>query len=370
MKIKIATKALLSIMNCVIGTVENNSITPILQNVLFTVDKNLLTITSSNLEVEMSTETQLDKCTESFSSTLPARKLHDIVKALPDSSVLTLTFDKKKEKATLTCGRSRFTLTTLSANDFPTIEVNNKQSNTLTIDASILNQLIANTQFAMAHRDVRYYLNGMFFRVDNKELSVVATDGHRLSTNTIDITSTINPCRELIVPRKGIAEMLKALKWVSGDVTLTFSANHICLKGDCFNLISKLVDGKYPDFESVIPKSNDKRLVADLGHLQSSLKRASILTHDKTNGVKLSLTNNQLQVNTNSLDVGGSEDFVDIEYSDANLVICFNVAYLLDALNVINGSKAVIDFGSSNNSIIIHGKQATGSRNIVMPIRM
>ena len=367
MKFTATREQILSPLQGVIGVVERKQTMPILANVLLAVKGNRLSITGTDLEVELvaSGEVTVQQPGE---ITLPGRKLLEIARALPDKTTVTLTLDGDKVK--VSAGRSRFVLSSLAAAEFPVVESVSAQQ-TLVLPQAELARLIAKTHFSMAQQDVRYYLNGTLLETDGKLLRTVATDGHRLAIAeaTLSAGSKAPQAQQVIVPRKGILE-LQRLLGSEGDVEITIGSNHIRVTIGDVRFTSKLIDGKFPEYGRVIPASPSKTIVADREALRQALHRTAILSNEKYRGVRLSLSKNSLKLQAHNPEQEEAEDEVEIDYKGEELEIGFNVTYLLDALSAVDTETAEIGLTDSNSSCLIRSPGATDARYVVMPMRL
>lgn len=366
MKFVISREALLQPLQLVSGVVEKRQTLPVLGNVLLALEGQNLTLTGTDLEVEIIGQTLLEQAGEDGEITLPARKLMDICKSLPEHSDIELTV--KDGKATLVSGRSKFTLATLSANEFPSInDINEKHS--FAMAQGNLKHLIDSIGFAMAQQDVRYYLNGMLFELSPQQFRTVATDGHRLATAVID-QNCCDETLQIIVPRKGVLELSRLMEESDAEVTLMISHNHIRIKTDSFVFTSKLVDGKFPDYNRVIPKNNNQLLTANRQELKQVFQRAAILSNEKYRGVRLVLNQDNLKVLANNPDQEEAEESLSVDYSGNEFEIGFNVSYLLEVINVINDEQIRFILSDSNSSALIEYPEANGCQYVVMPMRL
>jgi len=366
MKFKITREALLKPLQVVSGVVEKRQTLPILSNVLVTIDSDKLTMTGTDLEVELTANTLLDNA-EGGEITLPARKFMDICKSLPDESELTITIDD--DRALIRSGKSRFNLTTLPSHDFPSTE-KVTGAREYTIKQSVLKQLIEQTQFCMANQDVRYYLNGLLLELRSNALRAVATDGHRLAL--CDLESDIVPgdINQIIVPRKGVVELARLLSDSDDECHIQLNSNHIRIDLGDIVFLSKLIDGRFPDYERVIPQGGDKIVTADRDVLRLGLQRASILSNEKYRGIRLNFSNNLLRATVNNPDQEEAEEEIDINYQGEELEIGFNVSYLVDALNAVKQNEVEITLLDANSSCLISGVGDASSRYVVMPMRL
>lgn len=369
MKIQLARETLLKPLQMVIGVVERKQTMPILANVLLQIDQQRLSITGTDTEVELVGHVALEQtATASTQITLPGRKLMDICRALPDNAAIELYQDK--EKVMLCSGRSRFALSTLPASQFPNVE---SQTGFLafTIPQFQLKQLLQRTYFAMAQQDVRYYLNGLLLEVLDHELRAVATDGHRLAFNATGLSVRTDQKLQVIIPRKGVIELLRLLEDSEQEVGITLSHNHIHVTAESFVFTSKLVEGRFPDYERVIPRKSNKIVYIDRDTLKRCLARSAILCNEKYRGVRFEMQENLLKISTNNPEQETAEEEINIDYQHEPLDIGFNVNYLLDVLNVIKSETVKLSFLDANSSALIEEQDGNGhSLFVVMPMRL
>lgn len=367
MRFVISREALIKPLQLVAGVVERRQTMPVLSNVLLVVDQGLLSLTGTDLEVELVARIPVAEVVESGAVTLPARKLMDICKSLADDARIEIECDGAK--ASLRSGRSRFSLSTLPAADFPNVE-DSPEALTLSLPQSSLRHLIERTGFSMAQQDVRYYLNGMLLEVKDGLLRAVSTDGHRLATCSaaVDVDSTL--FHQIIVPRKGILELARLLQGGDTPVQLVIGANHIrAVVGD-FTFTSKLVDGKFPDYNRVIPRNSDKTLLGDRLELRQVFTRIAILSNEKYRGVRLNINDGLLQVSANNPEQEEAEESLSVDFEGQNIEIGFNVNYLLDVLSILNTDVVRFNLSDSNSSALIQGFDETDAMYVVMPMRM
>ena len=368
MQFEISREALIKPLQLVTGVVERRQTLPVLSNVLLSLDKKTLSLTGTDLEVELMGSVQVDKSSSGGEITVPARKLMDICKSLPDSA--TLKFDLGDDKLKIQSGRSRFTLSTLPATDFPSVD---ETSGTLTFSASkeLLKTMLHNTSFAMAQQDVRYYLNGMLIEVSANHLRVVATDGHRMAMQTESMKSGVKETTGVIIPRKGVLELGRLLS-EGGDeaVNVVIGTNHIRATMDHFTFTSKLVDGKFPDYNRVLPKGGDKNVVAGRGQLRDSLNRTAILSNEKFRGIRLILSNDELKIIASNPEQEEAEETVSVEYKGDSLEIGFNVLYLVDVLNVLASDNVQVILSDPNSPALLQTSENSNAVYVVMPMRL
>lgn len=339
---------------------------PIMGNILIKVQGNLLSLTGTDLEVELITQIPLEHPSEEGEITVPARKLLDICRGLSDPCEIT--FQVKNERVTIRSGRSRYLLSSLPAIDFPNIE--SWQSLVeLTVPQNEFKKLIEFTQFAMASQDVRYYLNGMYFEASGNTLRSVATDGHRLASCAIGLTQTIEE-QSVIVPRKGVIELVKLLDNDLANMTIQIGQNNLRAIIDGFIFTTKLVDGRFPDYRRVIPRNGDKELISSRETLKQAFSRAAILSNEKFRGVRLILSENLLQITANNPDREEAEEYIDVNYQSADLEIGFNVSYVLDVLNTLKSDQVKMTFSSSDHSALIESIDDDNALYVLMPMRL
>ena len=370
MKFSIARDALIKPLNLVAGVVERRQTLPILSNVLLALEDKTLSLTGTDLEVELIGRVELEAAGVDGEVTVPARKLVDICKSLPEGS--NIEFSLEAGKATVKAGRSRFTLSTLPAADFPAVE-GGAGSVALSLDQSLVKQLIDSTAFAMAQQDVRYYLNGLYLEIMGGRLRVVATDGHRLALATgpalVEAADT-----GVIIPRKGVLELSRLLDG-SVPLELAIGTNHIRATNEQFTFTSKLVDGKFPDYERVIPKNADKSVIGERGELKQAFTRTAILSNEKYRGVRLKLSDNNLDITANNPEQEQAEEVVGVQYTGAELEIGFNVSYLLDVLSVLERPQVRLSLSDEASSALLENAEAPSEGEperlyVVMPMRL
>lgn len=366
MKLEAKREQLLKPLQHVLGAVERRQTLPILTNVLLVAGDRESTLTATDLEVELSTRFELPADAPG-AITLPARKLHDILRALPEDSVVNLGIDG--DKATVRCGRSRFTLATLPAGDFPTLEDLPFEGD-IRVAQGVLRGLIERTHFAMAQQDVRYYLNGLLLEVGPGVLRLVATDGHRLAFQELQAEVEAAETRQVIVPRKGVMELLRLLADSDAEAVLKLGANHIRVAMGDIRFTSKLIDGKFPDYQRVIPREGSLVVIVDRMALRNALTRTSLVLSDKTQGIRLQMDDWILRVQARNPDQEEAEEEVEINYSGGPLEIGFNGSYLLDALGALGGELAKLSFSDAGSSCLIEEAEGSGGRHVIMPMRL
>ncbi len=366
MKFSVSREALLRPLQLVAGVVERRQTLPVLANVLIVLDGDQLSLTGTDLEVEIVARLQLSEAVEPGELTVPARKLVDICRSLPDDAVLS--FTDEDQKFVVKSGRSRFTLSTLPANDFPNVE-QSEGDLTFQCEQQDIKRLIDRTGFAMAQQDVRYYLNGMLWEVQEGQLRAVATDGHRLAMCTRPVNVSVTEPLQAILPRKGVIELSRLLDG-QGSVEVVLSGNHIRVATEAYTFTSKLVDGKFPDYERVLPKGGDKIVLGDRNELRQAFGRTAILSNEKFRGVRLLLSSGQLTIVANNPEQEEAEEQVAVEYGGDSLEIGFNVSYLQDVTSVLSSDNIKMILSDSNSSALVEEPEGGDSTYVVMPMRL
>ena len=367
MKFTISRDALLKPLNLVAGVVERRQTLPILANVLMVLEGDRLSLTGTDLEVELVGRVQLAGAGDSGEVTVPARKLVDICKSLPDGS--DIQFAVQDSKVTVKSGRSRFTLSTLPSREFPNVE-DSLGTHQFKIKQGQLKRLIDRTAFAMAQQDVRYYLNGMLWELSGGRLKVVATDGHRLALCTLPEKLNAEGDTQVILPRKGVLELARLLLDEAAEVVIVIGRNHIRATTNDFTFTSKLVDGKFPDYQRVLPRSPNKIVVGSRLELRQAFTRTAILSNEKYRGVRLKLTDNSLDIVANNPEQEEAEEAVPVQYEGDSLEIGFNVSYLLDVLGVLSGEEVKLSLSDPNSSALLEESEEGDSLYVVMPMRL
>lgn len=367
MHFTISREALLKPLQLVAGVVERRQTLPVLSNVLLVVEGQQLSLTGTDLEVELVGRVALEDAAEPGEITVPARKLMDICKSLPADALIDVRLDE--QKALIKSGRSRFTLSTLPASDFPTVE-EGPGSLSFSVEQGKLRRLIERSGFAMAQQDVRYYLNGMLIEVSNGLLRAVATDGHRLAMCSMQAGIEQADRHQVIVPRKGILELARLLTDQDAQVNVVLGQHHIRATTGEFTFTSKLVDGKFPDYERVLPRGGDKLVIGDRQTLREAFSRTAILSNEKYRGIRLQLESGLLKIQANNPEQEEAEEEVVVDYSGAALEIGFNVSYLLDVLGVMTADQVRMTLSDSNSSALVQEADNDDSAYVVMPMRL
>jgi DNA polymerase III subunit beta len=363
---QIARDALLKPLQAVSGIVERRHTLPILANVLLEQREGRLYVTATDLEMQITAYSELDG-KDGQAVTVGARKLQDLLRALPDDAALNI--DASSNKMTVKAGRSRFNLQTLPATDYPRITLGTEQLQTLSLPQKDLRSLLKLAEFAMAQQDIRYYLNGMLLVVDKGTLQAVATDGHRLSWASIAVNGEYSR-QEVILPRKTVLELGKLLEDSDNPVTLDILGNQVRFRFANVELVSKVVDGKFPDFNWVIPVGHTKEVELGRVEMLAALDRAAILSNEKFRGVRIVLEPNQLKIICTNSEQEEAEEELEVAYQGDALDIGFNITYILDALRNLTVEHVRFAFGDANSSALITMPGRDDYKYVVMPMRI
>jgi DNA polymerase-3 subunit beta len=363
---QIPRDALLKPLQAVSGIVERRQTLPILANVLLEQKDGKLFVTATDLEMQITAHSELAG-KQDQSITVGARKLQDLLRALPEDAALNV--DTAGGKMTVRAGRSRFNLQTLPASDYPRIGLAQEQLQTISLPQRDFRGLLRLAEFAMAQQDIRYYLNGMLLVVDNGSLQAVATDGHRLSYASLAVPGNYSR-QEVILPRKTVLELGKLLEDTEEPVTLDILANQVRFRFSNIELISKVVDGKFPDYNRVIPSGHSKQLDLSRTELLQALQRAAILSNEKFRGVRLVLGSDQLKIICTNSEQEEAEEELEVGYKGEPLDIGFNITYLLDVLHNLAADQVVLALGDANSSALITMRERNDYKYVVMPMRI
>ena len=366
MKFKIQREDLLIPLQHVIGAVEKRQTLPALANVLLKVENNQLTMTATDLEIELVSRIQI-MADETGEITLPAKKLLDICKSLSNEAEISLDVDN--DRALIKSGRSRFTLVTLPASDFPSLdEISSVYE--FSLPQSVFRELIEKTSFAMAQQDVRYYLNGLMLEVTSGLIRTVATDGHRLAYCEKTIDDDLADSKQVIIPRKGIAELLRLLGTSDDPIKIILGNNHIQCELASQRFTSKLIDGRFPDFKRVMPAEEGNTFTADRETLKQALIRSSILSNEKYRGIRVILSKDLLQLQAQNPDQEEANVEIEINYSGDDMEVGFNVNYMLDVLNT-SGQDAIQGvIKDSSSSCLMSFPEESHCKYVIMPMRL
>ncbi len=366
MRFTLQREAFLKPLAQVVNVVERRQTLPVLANFLVQVQGGQLSLTGTDLEVEMVSRIAVEDAQDG-ETTIPARKLFEIIRALPDGSRITVS--QAGEKITVQAGRSRFTLATLPANDFPSVD-EVEATERVVVPEAALKELIERTAFAMAQQDVRYYLNGLLFDLREQLLRCVATDGHRLALCETALENSNGSKRQIIVPRKGVTELQRLLEGGDREVELEVGRSHVRVKRDDVTFTSKLIDGRFPDYDAVIPIGADREVKVDRESLRASLQRAAILSNEKYRGVRVEVSPGQLKISAHNPEQEEAQEEIEADTQVSDLAIGFNVNYLLDALSALRDEHVVIQLRDSNSSALVREASSEKSRHVVMPLRL
>ena len=366
MQFSIQREVLLKPLQQVVGVVERRQTLPVLANLLVRASGSEVSFTGTDLEVEMIATTAAEGVQEG-EITIPARKLFDIVRALPDGARIDIKLNG--ERIALNAGRSRFTLATLPSSEFPTID-EIELVERVTLPEEVLRDLMERTAFAMANQDVRYYLNGMLLDLQEHTLRCVATDGHRLALKETRLESSVSARRQIIIPRKGVNELVGLFESGEGTVELEFGRNHLRVRRGGVQFTSKLIDGRFPDYEAVVPIGADKEVRANRDELRAALQRAAILSNEKYRGVKLEVGPNRLRIVAHNPEQEEAVEEVEAKTGVAELGVGFNVNYLLDALGALTGDDVMLCLRDGQSSCLIKKPDSDETRHVIMPLRL
>ena len=365
--LKATQDKVLSALQSVAGIVERRHTLPILANVLIRKTGSQLQLTTSDLEIQIRTTAELEGDAGNFTTTVGARKLIDILRSMPSDQTVSL--ESAQNKLILKGGKSRFTLQTLPAEDFPLVQEAANFGPAFSVPQKTLKELLNQVSFAMAVHDIRYYLNGILFVAEGKQLSLVATDGHRLafSSATLDVEV---PKQEVILPRKTVLEMQRLLSDKEGAIEMQFAGNQAKFSFEGMEFVTKLVEGKFPDYNRVIPKNHKNIITLGRVPLLASLQRTAILTSEKFKGVRLNIEPGTLRVASNNAEQEEAVDELDIDYSGDAIEIGFNVTYLIDALANMDQDMVKMELADSNSSALLTIPDDAAFKYVVMPMRI
>ncbi|MEP6938792.1 MAG: DNA polymerase III subunit beta [Rudaea sp.] len=366
MRFSIQREVLLKPLQQVVGVVERRQTLPVLANLLVVAGAKQVTFTGTDLEVEMSATALADDI-QPGEVTIPARKLFDICRALPDGS--RIDFKLNGDRVGVSSGRSRFTLATLPAAEFPVID-NIELAERVSLPEATLKELMDRTAFAMAQQDVRYYLNGLLLDLRENTLRCVATDGHRLALVETPLAAGVAAHRQILIPRKGVLELQGLFESGDGSVELEFGRNHLRVKRGDVTFTSKLIDGRFPDYEAVVPIGADKEVRVAREALRGALQRAAILSNEKYRGVKLEISPNKLRIIAHNPEQEEAVEEVEAKTVVSDLGVGFNVNYLLDALNALSGDEVLMCLRDGNSSCLLRAPENDLARHVIMPLRL
>jgi DNA polymerase-3 subunit beta len=365
MKLSATRDVLLKPLQAVIGVVERRQTMPILSNVLLVARDGQLAVTATDLEVELVADAVVD-VEAGGEITVSGRKLLDICRALPEGAIIGMSVSG--EKLVVRSGRSKFSLVTLPAAEFPTIE-DIKAGQSIEVEQAILGRLIEKTHFSMAQQDVRYYLNGMLLETGGKFLRAVATDGHRLALCQVELDGGDFDEQQVILPRKGVLELQRLMSG-EGTVNIELGANHVRIQLEGIRFTSKLIDGRFPEYDRVIPKDSSNELSADRASFRGALQRTAILSNEKYRGIRLIIRDSGVVLQAHNPEQEEAEEELEVEYSGEDIEIGFNVNYLLDALGAVESESVTLSVLDGNSSCLIREPGKDDCKFVVMPMRL
>ncbi len=365
MQFIVAREHLLKPLQQVCAVLSRRPNIPVLNNVLLHIEDGNLTITGTDLEVELSTHAQLTSGTNG-KFTIPAKKFLDICRSLPDDAEISVSFEE--DRAIVRSGRSKFNLATLPAEEYPNLTDWQSEVD-FTIAQATLRRLIEATQFSMANQDARYFLNGMKFETEGNLLRTVATDGHRLAVCTIALEQELQN-HSVIVPRKGVLELSRLLEPSDQPARLQIGTNNlrICLDGIVFT--SKLIDGRFPDYRRVLPRNADRILEAEWETLKQAFVRAAILSNERFRSVRLQLSENQLKITATNPEQEEAEEIIDVSYNGEEMEVGFNVSYILDVLNALKCQRVRMRLTDASSSCLMENNEDSSAEYVIMPMRL
>jgi DNA polymerase III subunit beta len=365
--LKASQENIVAALQSVVGIVERRHTLPILANVMIQKTPQSVQLTSSDLEIQIRTEADLGGDSANFTTTVGARKLMDILRSMPSDQMVSL--ESQQSKLILKSGKSRFTLQTLPAEDFPLVQESPSFGPLFSIPQKTLKELLHQVSFAMAVHDIRYYLNGILFVAEGKQLSLVATDGHRLAYTSATLELEV-PKQEVILPRKTVLELLRLLSDKEGMIDMQFANNQAKFKFEGKEFVTKLVEGKFPDYNRVIPKNHKNAVTLGRVTLLNTLQRTAILTSDKFKGVRINLDTSMLRVAASNAEQEEAVDEIEVDYNGDSIEIGFNVTYLIDVLTNMSQNMVRMDLADSNSSVLVTMAENPNFKYVVMPMRI
>lgn len=366
MKININRDTLLKPLSAVNGIVERRHTLPILSNLLLEGGDGTVSLTATDLEMQISMSVE-NAATESFATTVSAKKLLDICRSLPEGSEIKLA--DQDSRLQVSTGRSKFNLQTLPASDYPTMTRTPNTQLTLRMTQKVFRQLLRQVEFSMAQQDIRYYLNGLLLEVNGERLHVVGTDGHRLSYICADLEQSFDK-QEIILPRKTVTELIKLLDDTDEQIIIEISSSQANFTFSNIRLISKVIDGKFPDYNRVIPVGHQNKFEINRLTVLQAMQRASILSNEKYRGIRMVLGANSLRLVSSNSEQEEAEEELEISYAGDPLDVGFNVTYLIDVLNNVQNETVEFAFADANSSCLVTIPDNSNYRYVVMPMRI
>jgi DNA polymerase-3 subunit beta len=365
--LKATQEKVLSVLLSVSGIVEKRHTMPILSNILLHKSGGNIQFMTSDLEIQIQTTCALNGDDGEFSTTIGARKIIDVLRSIPPEQTVTL--ESSQNRVILKAGKSRFTLQTMVSEDFPKVKEASSYGTSFKLPQKTFKQLLNQVSFSMAVHDIRYYLNGILFIAEDQDVRIVATDGHRLAYASAALDHAVSK-QEVILPRKTVLELSRLLSDQGGDIEITFASNQARFNFNDMEFITKLVEGKFPDYNRVIPKKQNNTVLINRMKLLACLQRTAILTSDKFKGVRINIEPNVLKVSSSNAEQEEAMDEIDIEYSGANIEIGFNVTYLIDVLLNMTQDNISLDLPDSTSSALITIPENSSFKYVVMPMRI
>lgn len=366
MKVQASRNEVLEALQAVIGVVERRQTLPVLSNILLEAHEAELIVSGTDMEMELVARARVQNL-EPGKVTVPARKLFDICRGLPEGADLVL--EGNADKVVLRSARSRFSLASLPAAEFPTL-AGVEHTAKIGLTRSQLKGLLEKTMFAMAQQDVRYYLNGLLLEIGPHRVRTVATDGHRLALSEVKLETGVEATHQVILPRKSVIELNRLLTPGEEIVSVSLGQGQVQVELDVVRMTTKVIDGRFPDYERVIPEGGDKRLEAGRETLRKALARAAVLSNEKFRGVRLQLEPGRLKLQTHNPEHEEAEEELDLPYAGGEIEIGFNVSYLLDALAVVESEQVIIELKNADSSGLVYGSEDQTSRYVIMPMRL
>ena len=366
MQFIISRENLLKPLQHVCGVLNSRPNIPVLNNVLLQIENNQLSITGTDLEVELSTQTPLLHAEQDGKFTIPAKKFLDICRSLPENAEITVTFEE--DRAIVRSDRSKFNLSTLPAEDYPNLTDWQSEVD-FTLEQATLRRLIEATQFSMANQDARYFLNGMKFETEGNLLRTVATDGHRLAVCTIPLEQDLHT-HSVILPRKGVLELARLLEPSDQPARLQIGTNNLRIQLNNITFTSKLIDGRFPDYRRVLPRNATRIVEAGWETLKQAFVRAAILSNERFRSVRLQLSEHQLKITATNPEQEVAEEIIDVSYSGEEMEVGFNVSYILDVLNALKCNQVRMRLTDASSSCLIEDCEDASAEYVIMPMRL